>query len=199
MKINEMYKEKEIFSQMQEFFESEGFIQLNDFLKNENLKEIVEKIKKSKLTEKYNPLIIRKKVLKKEDTFDVEILKLYEFFSSKEFLEYIEDLTELELILDKINLNVYSQKDFILLNDKTEKNDCIEVIFDISDNWHENYGGFLTYTTKEEEIFYLEPTFNTLTILFKPEEIMRYLKYINCLSEDKKIIRLEIEYKMKEI
>ena len=82
------------------------------------------------------------------------------------------------------------------MSDKQEKSECLNVIFDISDDWNKACGGVLTYTTKEEEVFYVEPSFNSLTILYKPKEVMKYLKYINNKCENKKIIRFEMEFEI---
>lgn len=198
MKINRIYLDHEIKCQMKEFFESEGFLQLNDFIQKNNLTNIKKNILEQDLKEIYNPILIKKKQMFKKDTYNHEILKLIEFFSSKDFIQFIEEILDLELMLHKIELNIYSHKDFILLSDYAKKDETIDIIFDLSDTWNEFYGGILTYTTNEEEVFYLEPSFNTLTFLYKPEEIMKYLKYVNNLAKNKKIIRLEIELKIKE-
>lgn len=198
MEIIDIYKKEKLKEEMQQFFLSEGFIQLTDFLKGD-IVNIKSKILKSNFNQVYNPMIMRKKDLLEKEIFDVDILKFLEFFKSKEFREYIENITGFELELKDFNLNMYENKDYALLHDSLKtKEDYIEVIYDMSDFIAEGAGGVLTYTTKEEEVFYLEPTFNSLTIIFKPEDIMKYLKYINNKAKDKKILRVEMRFELSE-
>lgn len=198
IKINDFYTSKKMISEMSEYFEEEGFIQLNDILDETEIKKTKEIILKQKFIEEYKPMMFKKKTLDTKNLFNLETIKLVEYFKSKEFLEYIEEITNFELNLNKIEINLYGQSDFIIINDKVKREETIEVIYDISDKYKETYGGKLTYITKEEELIYLEPTFNTLTILYKAEELMKYLKYINNKAKTNKILRIEISFTMAE-
>lgn len=198
IKINNIYLQKNITDEMQDFFELEAFIQLNNFLK-ENPKKTKEQILKKQFKQIYKPLQIKREELDTKTIFDLEILKLLEFFKSKQFIQFIEEITQLELNLKSLKICKYSHKDFSILNDKTKQEDTIEVFFDLSDNsFTKDMGATLTYTTREEEVFYLNPSFNTLTILYKPQEIMKYLKYINNKAKDKNILRFEIQFEIEE-
>lgn len=195
--INDVYLKGEIFEDMQKFFTENGFIQLNDFLK-ENYKEFRENLLNQEMVSVYSPLIERKKYLNLKNVYNLEVLRLIEFFKSKEFLSFIENITEFDLNLASFKVNVYSHRDFILLNDKAKRDETISVIYDLSDQFSEDMGGTLTFTTKEEEIFYLEPSFNAVSIFYNPIEVMRYLKYINNKANDLKIIRIEMEFGLTE-
>lgn len=191
--INDVYTNKKILSEMEGFFTENGFIQLNEFL-TENYKEFRESIDKEDLIKIYEPLFQRKQMLDLNNVYKLELIRLIEFFKSKEFLEFVENVTEFDLLLSKFEVNVYSHKDFIILNDETPRNESISLVYDLSDGFSENMGGMLTYTTKEEEIFYLEPSYNSLSIFYDPIEVMKYLKYINNKSHGLKIIRIEMEF-----
>jgi Rps23 Pro-64 3,4-dihydroxylase Tpa1-like proline 4-hydroxylase len=192
-KINKTYIKKEIIDEMRNFFENEGFIQLNSFFNQNYIKKIFNSILHENFIENYKPLFFRYYEIK--EIYNFEIIKLYEFFKSKEFIEYIEEILNFEIENPKVSIRKYSHRNYTLLNDKLiNKEDKINIIFDLTKDWKDNYGGILTYLTKEEEILYLEPQFNTLTIIFQPTELMKYLKYINNFSKDKQIIRFEIEY-----
>lgn len=195
MKINKTYNDNKVKSEMQNYFLENAFISLASFCED-NLDELIYSILKEKKIENYKPLELRRKEIKLSDCFAPEILKFSEYFKSIKFLEYLESVTDLDLKFKSIELNIYSHKDFIILCDKQEKTEGLNVIFDISDDWNKDCGGILTYTTKEEEVFYVEPSFNSLTILYKPKEVMKYLKYINNKSGNKKIIRFEIEFEV---
>jgi Rps23 Pro-64 3,4-dihydroxylase Tpa1-like proline 4-hydroxylase len=191
--INNVYTNKKVLSEMEGFFTENGFIQLSDFL-TENFKEFRENIEKENLLEIYEPLFQKKKMLDMKNVYKLELIKVIEFFKSKEFLEFIEEITDFELNMSKFEVNVYSHKDFILLNDETKRDESVSLVYDLSDEFNEHMGGVLTYTTKEEEIFYLEPSFNCLSIFYDPIEVMKYLKYINNHSHGLKLIRIEMEF-----
>ena len=195
--INSVYLGNKITNDMEDSFTQNGFLQLNNFL-TENFEEFRLNVEKEKLLEIYEPLFCKKKILDLKNIYKLELIKVIEFFKSKEFLNFIEDITEFDLNLTKFEVNVYSHKDFIILNDKTPVSENISLIYDLSDEFSEFMGGTLTYTTKQEEIFYLEPTFNSLSIFYDPIEVMKYLKYINNKSGNKKILRIEMEFSMIE-
>ncbi len=198
VKLNKFYTTKDTIKEMKDYFENEGFIQLNDILNKNYAKKVKEIILKQNFICEYKPMFHKRKILNTKNLFDLETIKLIEYFKSKEFLEYIEEITDFDLSLNKLELCVYEHKDFIILNDKTTREDTIEVIYDISDKYKENFGGKLTYVSEEEELVYLEPTFNTLTILYKAEELKKYLKYINNNAKTNKIVRIEISFNMIE-
>ena len=195
--INSVYLGNKITNDMEDSFTQNGFLQLNNFL-TENFEEFRLNVEKEKLLEIYEPLFCKKKILDLKNIYKLELIKVIEFFKSKEFLNFIEDITEFDLNLSKFEVNIYSHKDFIILNDKTPVSENISLIYDLSDEFSEFMGGTLTYTTKQEEIFYLEPTFNSLSIFYDPIEVMKYLKYINNKSGNKKILRIEMEFSMIE-
>ena len=191
--INDIYTSKKVVDEMGGFFTENGFIQLNEFLSS-GFKEFRENMEKETLLEIYEPLFCKKKMLDMKNVYKLELIRIIEFFKSKEFLNFVEDITEFELNLSKFEVNVYSHKDFIILNDETKRSETVSLIYDLSDVFSEFMGGILTYTTKQEEIFYLEPSYNSLSIFYDPIEVMKYLKYINNKSNGLKIIRIEMEF-----
>lgn len=209
LKINRIYLNKEVLIEMQEVFEEEAFIQLNNFFEND-MKEIKDIILKEKFILDYKPQFHKFEKFEIKNCYKPEIIKLYEFFKSKKFLEFLEGILQFELNIKSINLSKYSHGDFTLLNDKMKREDIIEVFYDLSSKFEDNMGGTLTYLTKEEEIYYFQASFNTLTIFFKPSEVMKYLKYINNRvlnsekskdgkkMKDRSILRFEIEIDCEE-
>lgn len=197
MNINSNYLEKEVKERMGEFFQKEGYIQLKDFISKDSDFKLIEKSFLNEEFEKnYSPLTHKNSVLDIKKTFNPEILQLVEFFKSEVFLEFLEESLEIDLDFKEINILKYSHRDFEIISDLEENHEELNVYFDLTRNWKKEFGGTLTYTTEDEEIFYLEPDFNTLNIIFKPREIYKYLKYINNKCKDKKIIRIEIKYKI---
>lgn len=198
MKIRDEYNFEEAHEEIGNFFEKEGYVQLSNFFTD---KEKVEKartmLKKKKFNRNYSPLTNNVEEADIKEIFEPEVLEIVEFFRSNEFSEFLENTLSLDLDLVDISIKKYSHKDYIIINDLSEtKDDYVNIIYDLTEDWKSNFGGILTYTTEEEEIFYLKPSMNTLSIVFKPKEIYKYLKYINNLSERKSIIRIEINYKI---
>ena len=194
VKINSTYLKEEVILEMREFFESEGFIQLNDFFEKKWISETKNILLKCEFVLSYKPIFYRRKSLEIKNQFNLNVILLTEYFKSKEFLNYLEEITQFELEFSNLEVNIYSHNDFTLLNDKNKREECLDVIFDLSDDFNESMGGRLTYLVKDEEVFYLDPTFNTLTVLYKSEEVMKYLKYINNRAKNNKILRFEISF-----
>lgn len=198
MKINEEYTSRKTVLEMADFFEEEGFLQLNEFLENKYAKNIRKLLIEQNYIEENKPMSFKKKTLETKNLFELEIIKFIEYFRSKEFIEYIEQVTNFELNISEIKINLYERGSYTLLNDKNKREETLEVIFDLSDNFTDKMGGKLKYLTNEEEILYLSPSFNTLTITYKSEDVMKYLKYINNLAKENKILRVEISFNFIE-
>lgn len=194
--INKLYLTNEVISQMQEFFEKEGYIQLVEF-KDILSNEVKKKISSENFKEDYKPLFHKRKILNLNNIKSIEFLKLFEFFKSTEFLDYIEELVQTEIELKEIRLCKYTHSDFKIINDKSENEEVIDVYFDLTyDKFKKNMGGYMAYTDRKEELFYLHPQFNALTILYKPPNILRYLKYINNKADKKSIYRFEMKFEI---
>lgn len=198
MKINKQYTNIEFVQDMQEFFDKEGFIQLLDFFDEDKVETLHKTLEKTSFTKDFKPLEHKKSTLNIKETFVPEILECVEFFKSREWIEYLETITEFSLQYKTISLDKFSHRDYEILNDKKEREDSLQVIFDLTPSWRNSWGGILTFTTKEEELLYLEPKFNALNIIFKPSEIMTYLKYLNNQTKNNQIIRIIVEYEFIE-
>lgn len=197
MKINKGYRE-DMMDQIQEFFDTQGYVQLNEFITDKDLKKFPQRLMKGSFRKVYDPLMHSYEELEPRPDQDIHITAFFEFFKSKEFIDFIEEVSGLDLNIKGISLRRYSHRDFILLNDKKDTSDSLDVFFDLSEELDEGSGGILTYTTREEEVFYLEPLSNTLTIIYKPEGIMKYLKYLNNKVGEKYILRVEIGFEFND-
>ncbi len=207
MKINKIYEREETKKEMQNFFLDEGFIQFKDFLNLDEMenflkspKDISNFLNKNLFIKKYIPDKYSYKEYNFNGEFNLEILKLLEFFKSKNFIKYLEEISDFDLIFKSINLRMYEKGDYTLLHDEELRNDdYLELIYDLSDELEDDEGGILTYVTKFEEVFYLSSFFNSLTIVYRSSDLMSYLKYMNHKSKNKKIIRFEIKYDFLEL
>lgn len=198
MKITQTYLKEELKEEMQKHFDEQGFIQLNSFL-DENLTSLKNILLKETTNHIYKPLEISSKILGEQTRYDPNIILFLEYFKSKEFTSFLEEITGFSLTPKKCEILKYEHKDYTLLHDATNpEEDTIEVLFDLSDSIPNDAGGTLVYTTQNEEVLYLEPTYNALTILYRPKELLSYLKYINNRANTKKILRVEMNFTLLE-
>ena len=182
---------------MSKYFNQNGFIQLNNFFEDD-ISKIKSKILKENFKEEYNPISHRKETLNKKNIHTHNIPELFNYFKSKEFIHLIKEITHLNFRIANIEICKYSHRDFIILNDKIKPQNTIDVIFDLTSDWKKENGGILTYTTKNEELIYVTPNFNTLTLVHKPKEVMKYLKYVNNKAKTNQILRIEIIFNIEE-
>lgn len=198
MKINKVYTKEEVLDEVNKFFVNEGYVQLPEFFQKDTINNVLKVLSTKKEFENvYNPLYMRRKELDEKNVIEVELIELLEFLKSNEFTEYLEEIIQTELKLVEMRIVNYSHKDYIIINDeivKTDQKDYLDVIFDITKSWVNESGGAITYTTKEEELLYLNPTFNTLNVIYKDRTIMKYLKYVNNKALNKQIYRIEMKF-----
>lgn len=170
MKINSTYLEEDVIEQMIDFYNQNGYLQIQEFFTE--LPELLPQKKK----EIYNPLYEKKTQAK--------------ILVQKEIIDFIEDLLSTKIKIEKYL--EYKHKDYIILNDKKKLENGFDIIIDFTPKWKKEWGGTLTYTDGESELFYLEPQHNTLTIIGTDSGLKKYLKYINNKAEENKIKRIEI-------
>jgi hypothetical protein len=192
MNINPIYTSKGVMQEMKKTIENELVIALPGFFK-EDLTIIKNKLKTAPFEKKYNPLMHSYSELNLNQVYDIDIIAFVEFFKGKDFLKFIEELTNFDLQIGQVSVRKYAHSDFILLNDYQKNDDCFDITFDIADQFSDKMGGTCVYTTQEEEILYLDPSKNILTVLYKSPSIKKYLKYINAKAKDKQIFRIEIK------
>ncbi|MCH8519950.1 MAG: hypothetical protein LAT82_04320 [Nanoarchaeota archaeon] len=203
--IQELYTKKEFFTQAQEFFNQEGFIQLQEFF-NQEQKEVVSSLTSLNLIPQetfslnYSPLIHKKFDLdySKISNLKIESIELIEFFKSKTFEEYLEQLTGFSIQFTKTQISKFNHSCFELIHDsKVTDSMLLDIYFFITkDEFEQEMGGHKVYTTFEEELFYINPTHNSLTCVFRDEELRTYTKYINSLAKEKEYIQIHTTFEI---
>lgn len=191
MKINKIYTDKNVFEEMKKTISEELVIALPQFFENK-LDIIKEKLKKTPFITKYKPLEHKYQELELTQVYDIDLIQFVEFFKSKEFLQFIEDMTDFDLRISSVHIRKYTHTDFVLLSDNQKNDDCFDITFDLSDKFSTKMGGMCVYATNEEEILYLSPASNILTILYKSPSIKKYLKYLNARAKGLEMYRVEI-------
>lgn len=200
-KKQELYEQKEFLEQAKEFFNNQAQIQLQDFFQGEEFDEFITKLIQSNdlFEKKSNPLIFSYEILNQTKA-PILIQNGIEYFKSKQFQDYVEKLLGFDLELKEFEISKFKHKSFELIHDSKIANSMlIDVYFFISkDSFEDNFGGYKTYTTFDEELFYLTPEHNTLTCVFRDDEMRQYTKYINCLAKDKEYIQVKTVFEIGE-
>ncbi len=106
-----------------------------------------------------------------------ELNKFHDFFSSKEFGEFISEITGLKINLGKIDMSgfIYSKTDYLLPHDDRLEGRKIAYILNLSEKFRKSDGGKLQlFGVKNKKPFNIIksfiPAFNTLS-LFEVSEI----------------------------
>ncbi|MFP4402297.1 MAG: hypothetical protein ACLFPL_03605 [Candidatus Nanoarchaeia archaeon] len=198
--IQKLYNQKEFFEQAQAFFNQEGFIQLQQFFEESNDLNTftTQMIKSNNYSMFYNPLIEQKHLFNETNT-PSSLLASIEYFKSKTFEQYIEELVGFSLTLQRVEISKFTHKCFELLHDsKVADSMLIDVYYFITqDEFESEYGGDKVYTTYNEELFYITPQHNTLTCVFRDDEMRQYTKYINSLAKEKQYIQIKCVYEIQ--
>lgn len=196
MEITSLYEKEEFQNDAKEYFNSHGHLQLQIFFSSDSVKEMQQLLLQKKIKSNYDPL--------SHQYFEFEESNLKtqieEFFKSKTFQEVNEKITGFPLDFQKTEISLFKHKSYeLILDSKITNSMVIEVYFFITLNDFENEdGGFKVYTTFDEEILYLNIVNNTMTYVFKDEELRQYTKYINSLAKNKEYIQIKTTYEIAE-
>jgi len=178
--VNPIYNKPETVQQLQSLFKKNAqfpSIQLHTFFTEQEYKKIKSLLASSNFKHAKKPL-------------------LYSYFQAPIKKELSPFLFEIDTIISsiinkKINLKnqtllTFQHKDYTLLNDKNIKPAGYDIIFDLTDNWQDSYGGNLIYTNGQGTSFTIPAKANTLTIIKRTNHFQKYIEYINHYAKKKK-------------
>ena len=187
--INDIYLDEKLIRNMRKYFLQNNFISFENFF-NHNIK----KIQKDFLKQKFYEEIILDEFKKYKTNYENDFTK---FLRSKKFINIVEKITQKKLKLDSLEILKYNHFCYKLIKDEKVKKDKILVVFDLTKNWEDDFGGTLTFLKKDRELFHLKPNFDFLTIINYKKDILYYLKYINVNSKKNFILRVFIQLSVK--
>lgn len=197
----ELYESSDFSNQAKEYFNEQGQIQLQQFFKEKSFEEFSKELlsKKTKFTLYSNPLLHKYYNLDNKNS-SLIIKNGIEYFKSKQFQDYIQEIVGFTLDFKEIQISKFTHKCYELLHDsKVTHSLLIDIYFFITkDEFFDEYGGHKTYTTFDEELFYLTPQHNTLTCIFRDDEMREYTKYINCLAKNKEYVQIKCTFEISE-
>jgi len=166
--INPIYKNAAIMKQMQDYFKKSKVIKLNNFFQNP--KSVVNNIK---FKRKYLPI---------EYSYEESnVIKI----NKKELTNFLSSFFKINKIT--ISLKTYSHEDYSLLNDLPQRNKA-EFIIDLTKKWNKNAGGYTSFIQNNKEILRIYPEHNTLTLINTKNSTKSFVKYVNCLSKNKRTV-----------
>ncbi len=162
------------------------------FAKNKSiqLKQFVQQAQYEKLCRSIERLQWKKKI--EYDKFNYKTAplpkELLEFFQSQDFLETVLILsgkTPKEVICE---LRLFEHENYTLLHDEIVQPEGIAFELEFTPIWNEKWGGCTSFVRKKKEFARITPTPNTLTIVQQDKNTKSFVKYVNHLAENKKVV-----------
>lgn len=178
--INKVYIKEQTIEKIKKVLKKEGCIQLQNFFREKYYKVL------------YNKNIKLKKVY-------IPNLCSYSFseFKDKKFLKQISNFLSnfYRLKLKGSKILYFKHEDYTLLNDKTNEEEGITIIIELTNNWNNEYGGYTLFTKNNKEVLRINPIKNSLTIIKTNKEMKSFVKYVNHKAKNNKRIFVELKYK----
>ncbi len=177
--LNHLYLKKESIETLQQNWRKEpkfAHLMLTKIFSKEAYKEKEKEIKKLFYKRQSRP-----------DAFSYAIAKAasMHIFDQKELHNFLSIILERPVQGILGDAFYYSWKDYTVLNRKTQEKTGIDIIFDFTQEWQEEWGGSIVYKNEKGAYLKLLPTPNTL-IIVERKNTQKYIQYINNLSKGKK-------------
>jgi hypothetical protein len=179
MAINENYSSKENIKQIKEEFNKGEFkaISLQDFFDKETFKKMFINIKGLQFKEKRQPNIYNYKI-------KIAPKHIQAILNSKEITKLIEEITNNQVKELQFEAFLFTWKNYTLLHDKAIEKPGIDIIFELTQEWEEHFGGATIYTDTKGNVQKIMPQANTLSIIQRNTNQHKYIQYVNNLSRE---------------
>lgn len=173
--INKEYSKKTVIDKIQKTFDKEGSIQLFDFIELE--------IPAVNLVKSYIPYKYCFRSAEFSDKNVIEAIK-----------EFLGKLVGKELILQSSIIFNFKIKDYTLMSDEVTEDKGIKAIFEFTNNWKEEFGGYTSFVKNNKEVFRINPVKNSLTIIKTGKTMRSFVKYINHKAENNRRVFIELKF-----
>lgn len=218
----EMYLNSEIFSEINEQLAEESEVLVPGFFRDDAYELICKSIVESDVSKSvfskcgppnlanYEEAIQGPQLghLESDESSQLTMNSLRELFYSKEFLSFLEQITEFPFTTCDENrvrssLQKFSQGSYNLLrtggtkqtgskptpdevaDEPEEEPNLVDVMFYFANNWEESRGGSVIYSTSEgEQLITVPPEGNCLAVVVRSSIVNSYTNYVNCLAKD---------------
>ena len=96
--------------------------------------------------------------------------------------------------LNNYEIVKFQHKNYTLLHDNLKEKQQLRLIFDFTEDWNHDSGGFNSYINNSEELLRINPKENSLSIIQLNEKILNFTKYINNKAKNNKTIFLRARF-----
>ena len=116
---------------------------------------------------------------------------LINYLSSEHFSQMIERITGCQ-IFQSLELRRFKKGDYTLIHDETLLPPGLDLIYSFATTceWEDAWGGQLNYISDEEALLTLKPNKNELTLVYRDEAMLGFVKYMNASAGDAARIEL---------
>ena len=168
-------------------FERGKSIQLHQFLLPEAFAKASRALLAAPVSESYLPDRYRGHAPKKIPS---SVSGLLRWLKSKEAAELVSLIVDKRVRCASIGIAVLTHGDYTLLHDKNKESPGFDVILDLTPQWDNRACGYHSYVDGDSnELVRVDPAPNTLTIVHRPKNVMKFVKYVNHFaSKDKRIV-----------
>ncbi|RKP17474.1 hypothetical protein ROZALSC1DRAFT_7711, partial [Rozella allomycis CSF55] len=169
--INPVYLKNSSLSQISEKFIDESSVMLNDFIKPDVLLKFLGSQFEMKLKGPANACSYYAAT---------EVVPLYAFLQSHEFISFIEKICNMSLKVLQAELQKFGHRNYTLVNDNFLDPEGLDVLyFAMNNDWSEEWGGLVHYISGKDTLLSIPPTCNTLTLVMRDSEVIKFVKYVN--------------------
>ncbi|KAK9722728.1 putative component of NuA3 histone acetyltransferase complex [Basidiobolus ranarum] len=184
--INPQYLNDGANNQISDIFLEQSSVELQHFLRSDVYEQVEKAVSSASWTRQIGPAHARRfRRIDFENSPDSTILKSLEaFLQSEEFGQFLCKITNLELRHSSCETRVFGKSEYTMCNDQAIEKDGLDVVLSlINDEWKEEWGGATHYVAEEENLLTLWPTKNTLSLVLRDEETLRFVRYVNHHAE----------------
>lgn len=173
--INKEYTKKTVIEKIKKTFDKEGSVQLQNFIELE--------IPAVNFVKSYIPYKYCFRSAEFSDKNVIDAIK-----------EFLEKLVGKELTLQSSTIFNFKIKDYTLMRDDVTEDKGIKAIFEFTNNWKEEFGGYTSFVKNNKEVFRVNPVNNSLTIIKTDKKTRSFVKYMNHKAENNRRVFVEIVF-----
>ena len=185
--INREYRKKNQMKKILNQFLEESTMELQDFLRHDKYEAVLKALEEEKEIEREGPY--NKKNYEKVVAKNGILKQLSDFFISKEFGQFVQDMTGLKILKGHTETRKFSPGSYTLLHDDDPEIKQVGLDLNLSlmspyKKWSTDMGGLIHYVDEgqEEPLISIPPFPNTLTVIYRAEPgTMRFVQCKLCV------------------
>lgn len=170
MVVNTLYFDNNVLKSAKNIYNKQipKNIRLMDFFQNPVFLLLQKKLYNAKYKLKFHPYKYKYSIAK---------VKEIDSFLKGQYFNIIIDKIIGKSYTFNYEIRKFCHANCTLLHDAEKKKPGVDFILDMS-KADGNYGGYITYLTKSEELLHLNPCQNTLSFVERKKDVVSYTKYV---------------------